>query len=99
MRRYANNLIHGLCQALAPGCIPLFTSDGLDLYFYALTAHFGSWVTDPATGNSIWHVAKDLICGQFVKHCRRHTLRGCVLTAGCASVRSNNWRPRCESSA
>jgi hypothetical protein len=23
-----------------PGCIPLFTSDGLDLYFYALTAHF-----------------------------------------------------------
>jgi hypothetical protein len=32
-RRYANTLIHGLCQVLAPGRIPLFTSGGLDLYF------------------------------------------------------------------
>ena len=33
----AHVVIHGLCQCLMPGCIPLFTSDGLDLYFYALT--------------------------------------------------------------
>ena len=39
----AHLLIHSLRQLLAPGCIPLFTSDGLNLYFYALTAHFGHW--------------------------------------------------------
>ncbi len=41
----AHRLIHSLRQSLAPGCIPLFTSDGLNLYFYALTAHFGQWLT------------------------------------------------------
>ncbi len=37
----AHMVIHSLRQILAPGCLPLFTSDGLNLYFYALTAHFG----------------------------------------------------------
>jgi hypothetical protein len=37
----AHQMIHSLRQILAPGCLPLFTSDGLNLYFYALTAHFG----------------------------------------------------------
>ena len=73
-RRCANALIHGLCQTLASGCVPLFTSDGLDLYFYALTAHFGSWATDPLTGKSAWQVTKDLVYGQVVKHCRRRKL-------------------------
>jgi len=40
----AHRVIHSLRQSLAPGCIPLFTSDGLNLYFYALTAHFGQWL-------------------------------------------------------
>jgi len=40
----AHLLIHSLRQILAPGCFPLFTSDGLHLYFYALTAHFGHWL-------------------------------------------------------
>jgi hypothetical protein len=31
----AHQLIHSLRQMLAPGCLPLFTSDGLNLYFYA----------------------------------------------------------------
>ena len=31
----AHKLIHTLRQSLAPGCLPLFTSDGLNLYFYA----------------------------------------------------------------
>lgn len=69
-RRVANALMHTLCRTLAPGWVPLFTSDGLDLYFYALTAHFGSWLTDPTTGKSVWQVTKDLIYGQLVKHCR-----------------------------
>jgi transposase-like protein len=33
-----------LCdRAWPPFCLPLFTSDGLNFYFYALTAHFGQW--------------------------------------------------------
>ena len=40
----AHTVIHSLRQLLAPGCLPLFTSDGLNLYFYALTAHFGQWL-------------------------------------------------------
>jgi hypothetical protein len=31
----AHLLIHCLRQMLAPGCLPLFTSDGLNVYFYA----------------------------------------------------------------
>jgi hypothetical protein len=40
----AHRLIHSLPQILVPGCILLFTSDGLNLYFYALTAHFDQWI-------------------------------------------------------
>ena len=35
----AHLLIHSLRRLLAPGSLPLFTSDSLNLYFYALTAH------------------------------------------------------------
>ena len=37
----AHAMIHELHGRLASGCPPVFTSDGLNLYFYALTAHFG----------------------------------------------------------
>src|SRR5262245_27733768 len=40
----AHATVHALHQRLTPGCIPVFTSDGLNLYSYALTAHFGQWV-------------------------------------------------------
>ncbi len=33
-----------LAQRLAPGCLPVFSSEGLTLYFYTLTAHLGVWV-------------------------------------------------------
>jgi transposase-like protein len=36
----AHLLIHSLRQLLAPGCLPLFTSDGLNVYFYALPSPF-----------------------------------------------------------
>ena len=36
----AHTVIHSLRRSLAPGCLPIFTSDGLNLYFSALTAHF-----------------------------------------------------------
>jgi hypothetical protein len=36
----AHMVIHSLRQILAPGCLPLFTSDGLNLYFYASPGSF-----------------------------------------------------------
>jgi IS1 family transposase len=53
----AHNVIHSLRQILAPGCLPLFTSDGLNLYFYALTAHFGHWRQVYRRGREVlrWH--------------------------------------------
>ncbi len=66
----AHSVIHSLRQILSPGCIPLFTSDGLNLYFYALTAHFGHWLTGSRRGRRVrqWQVAAGLIYGQ-VKKC------------------------------
>jgi hypothetical protein len=36
----AHRVIHSLRQRLAPGCLPIFTSDGLNLYFYAALRSF-----------------------------------------------------------
>ena len=72
----AHRVIHSLRQHLAPGCLPLFTSDGLNLYFYALTAHFGHWLTGSCRGRRVrqWQVAAGLIYGQVKKCYRRRKL-------------------------
>jgi transposase-like protein/IS1 family transposase len=72
----AHALIHSLRQILAPGCLPLFTSDGLNLYFYALTAHFGQWLEAARQGQRVrqWQVAAGLIYGQVKKSYRRRKL-------------------------
>jgi Integrase core domain len=69
-------LIHSLRQSLAPGCVPLFTSDGLNLYFYALTAHFGQWIALGCRGRKVlrWQVAAGLIYGQVKKTYQRRKL-------------------------
>jgi hypothetical protein len=72
----AHLLIHSLRQSLAPGCLPLFTSDGLNLCFYALTAHFGQWLALVCRGRKAlkWQVAAGLIYGQVKKSYRRRKL-------------------------
>ena len=72
----AHVLVHSLRQSLAPGCIPLFTSDGLNLYFYALTAHFGQWLALDRRGRLVrrWQVEPGLIYGQVKKCYRRRKL-------------------------
>jgi IS1 family transposase len=72
----AHVLIHSLRESLAPGCLPLFTSDGLNLYFYALTAHFGQWLALGRRGRNArrWQVAANLIYGQVKKSYRRRKL-------------------------
>jgi IS1 family transposase len=74
----AHAVIHALRRVLAPGCLPLFTSDGLNLYFYALTAHFGQWLVGRRRGRTVrqWQVAAGLIYGQVKKCYRRRKLVG-----------------------
>jgi IS1 family transposase/transposase-like protein len=72
----AHTVIHSLRHILAPGCLPLFTSDGLNFYFYALTAHFGQWLALCRRGRYVrqWQVAAGLIYGQVKKSYRRRKL-------------------------
>jgi IS1 family transposase len=72
----AHRLIHSLRQMLASDCLPLFTSDGLNVYFYALTAHFGQWLVLSQRGRNVhqWQVAAGLIYGQVKKRYRRRKL-------------------------
>ncbi len=64
-------VVHDLRQRLAPGCLPIFTRDGLNLYFYALTAHFGQWVRGVGRRVRHWQVLPGLIYGQVKKTYRR----------------------------
>jgi IS1 family transposase len=72
----AHTVIHSLRRSLAPGCLPIFTSDGLNVYFYALTAHFGHWFVTSRRGRKVcqWQVAPGLIYGQVKKSYRRRKL-------------------------
>jgi transposase-like protein/IS1 family transposase len=72
----AHRLIHRLRALLAPGCLPVFTSDGLNAYYYALTAHFGRWVKTGGSRRSKaqWQVEAGLLYGQVHKQHRRHKL-------------------------
>ena len=65
---------HDLVRVLAPDCLPIFSSDGLKLYFYALTAHFGSWAQTVGKQTRHWQVRPRLLYGQVVKRYRRRRL-------------------------
>jgi len=80
----ACTLVHQVMLTLAPGCLPVFTSDGLNHCFYALTAHFGAW--HPGGG---WRVSLDLIYGQLVKHRER---RGQVNFATMRMILGKRWQ-------
>lgn len=63
----AHRLVHRVKAVLASGCVPVFTSDGLRQYFYALTAHFGQWVEQAGKRKPVWQVLPSLLYGQFRK--------------------------------
>ena len=63
----AQTFIHRVKEKLATGCLPVFTSDGLRMYFYALTAHFGSWHRPFRARKDHWQVDENLMYGQFRK--------------------------------
>jgi IS1 family transposase len=70
----AHLVVHELQTRLVPGCLPVFTSDGLNQYFYALTAHFGQWVVGVGRQARVWQVAAGLIYGQVKKRYQRRRL-------------------------
>jgi IS1 family transposase len=86
----AHAVVHELHGRLASGCLPVFTSDGLNHYFYALTAHFGQWVA--SVGRQVqqwqvqqWQVAAGLIYGQVKKRYRRRRLVGVTYMLRCGT--------------
>jgi hypothetical protein len=40
----AQRVVHQVMQVLAPGCVPLFLTDGFKEYKMVLLTHFGQWV-------------------------------------------------------
>ena len=67
----AHYLVHEVMHRLARGCLPVFSSDGLALYFYALTAHFGAWVDARGERRRVWMVIPQLLYAQVIKRYRR----------------------------
>jgi len=58
--------VHEVWQRLAPGCVPVFTTDGLWLYYYALTAHFGQWVPQAGRRWPVWQGFIGIFCGKAI---------------------------------
>ena len=71
----AHRLIHEVKERLAKDCVPVFTSDGLSLYFYALTAHFGRWYRPERARKDHWEVDERLLYGQLRKIRSRFRLK------------------------
>jgi IS1 family transposase len=76
----AQRMIHQVVEVLAPGCVPLFLTDGFKEYMTALLTHFGHWVQSPrrqATGpvpKPRWMPLPQLLYAQVVKTVRRRRL-------------------------
>jgi len=76
----AQRVVHQVVQVLAPGCVPLFLTDGLKEYATALLTHFGQWVQPPrrrAGGPAPkprWMPLPQLLYAQVVKTVRRRRL-------------------------
>jgi IS1 family transposase len=67
----AHRLVHRLKGVVTEGRIPVFTSAGLNMYFYALTAHWGNREEVERKRKPQWVVAAGLLYGQLNKYYRR----------------------------
>jgi IS1 family transposase len=76
----AQRVVHQVSQVLAPGCVPLFLTDGFKEYTTALLTHYGQWVQAPrqrAQGPAPkprWMPLPGLLYAQVVKTVRRRRL-------------------------
>src|SRR3989449_8606421 len=76
----AQGFVHQVVQMLAPGCVPLFLTDGFKEYTTALLTHCGQWVQPPRrqakgpTPKPRWMPVPQLLYAQVVKTVRRRRL-------------------------
>jgi IS1 family transposase len=76
----AQRVVHQVVQVLAPGCVPLFLTDGFKEYTTALLTHYGQWVQPArrqATGPAPkprWRPLPGLLYAQVIKTVRRRRL-------------------------
>ena len=78
----AQRVVHQVTAMLAPGCVPLFLTDGLKEYGTALLSHFGTW-TQPERRQAKgprpkprWMPLPSLLYAQVVKSYRRRRIVG-----------------------
>jgi IS1 family transposase len=78
----AQRVVHRVTQVLAPGCVPLFLTDGLKDYGTALLTHFGYWMQPERRQDKgprpkpRWMPLPALLYAQVVKSYRRRRLVG-----------------------
>src|SRR5437899_563217 len=78
----AQLVVHQVTQVLAPGCVPLFLTDGLKDYGTALLTHFGHWIQPERRQDTgprpkpRWLPLPALLYAQVVKSYRRRRLVG-----------------------
>src|ERR1700690_1288909 len=70
----AYGVVHELNSRLKAGCVPVFSSDGLKHYFYALTAHFGEWIDMEGQNKPVWMILESFFYAQVIKCQRRFRL-------------------------
>jgi IS1 family transposase len=78
----AQRVVHQVTRVLAPGCVPLFLTDGFKEYGTAILAHFGHWIQperQQAKGpipKPRWMPRPELLYAQVVKSYRRRHIVG-----------------------
>src|SRR5207249_3432135 len=76
----AQRMVHQVVQVLAPGCVPLFLTDGFKEYTTALLTHYGQWVQPPRRQDKgpapqpRWMPLPGLLYAQVIKTVRRRRL-------------------------
>ena len=78
----AQRVVHQVTQVLAPGCLPLFLTDGFKEYRTAILAHFGYWMHPERRQDKgplpkpRWMPLPALLYAQVVKSYRRRRIVG-----------------------
>jgi transposase-like protein/IS1 family transposase len=78
----AQRVVHQVSRVLAPGCVPLFLTDGLKDYGTALLTHFGFWMQPERRQDRgprlkpRWMPLPELLYAQVVKSYRRRRIVG-----------------------
>jgi len=97
----AQRVVHQVTRVLAPGCVPLFLTDGLKDYATAILSHFGHWIHPERRQDKgprpkpRWMPLPGLCYAQVVKSYRRRRLVGVThrVVFGTRLARSSrSWR-------